>query len=51
MAHPVGYLPDALAADSVTIELPKQQFIGFGPEGVCRLVFSFFEMFLLWSID
>jgi hypothetical protein len=50
MANPIGYLPEQATVDMVSIGLPPQQFLNFGPAWIRGWMFSFFGVFLVSSI-
>lgn len=50
IGNPAGYLPDHQPADVVGVELPRQQFLAFGPDWMRGWMFVFFGAYLLASI-
>lgn len=50
MANPIGYLPEPAEVDTVTLGLPAQQILPFGPAWTRGWMFTFFSVFLLSSI-
>jgi hypothetical protein len=50
MANPIGYLPDTVDTDLITIGLPPQTIIPFGPGWMQGWMFTFFMVFLISSL-
>ena len=50
MANPIGYLPPDSNVERVSLRLPPQDVIGFGPPWMRGWMFSFFLSFLLASV-
>ena len=50
MANPAGYLADDSATDVISVDLPKHQYLGFGPGWLRGSLAVFFSAFLVASI-